>query len=83
MVSVCGKVGNKLEQGLDKVLDWTLTRGKPSTKERLISLFWIEISARLENGDIQENLLVQLGVFSMLAMVKKSTSNKGEITFEE
>jgi len=83
MVSVCGKVGNKLEQGLDKVLDWTLTRGKPSTKERLISLFWIEISARLENGDIQENLLVQLGVFSMLAMVKKSTSNKGEINFEE
>jgi len=82
MVSVCGKVGNKLDQGLDTILDWAFKRCIFSARKKMISLFWVEISARLEDGDMQENLLVQLGVFTTFMMMTVNSA-KGVISFEE
>jgi hypothetical protein len=65
MIVTCERLGNKLNQGLANIVDFTfteLTRVEPVWK-RLIAEFWNELGERLEHeGDIGVEVIGQLGV---------------------
>ena len=55
-------VGCDLNQGLFKVLEWSFTVLEKGDGKRMIVEFWKEAGERLEEGDIGEDIFVQLGV---------------------
>ena len=61
-MTVCGRLSNDLNQGLSKIVEWSFTLLEKRDRKKLISEFWKEIGERLEEGDIGEDILVQLGV---------------------
>jgi len=67
MLTVCEALGNNLNEGLVKIIDFTFSALPRTEMQRklLISLFWRELVERLEFGDIQVGMgmevLVQLG----------------------
>lgn len=62
MVTVCGRLQNDLKGGLCHIIEWCFTFLERSERERLIAEFWKEIGERLEEGDVTEDILSQLGV---------------------
>ena len=62
MIAVCGRLNNDLSQGLSKILNWTFALLGKRDRRKLIAEFWKEVTERLEEGDITEDILVQLGV---------------------
>ena len=54
--------GFDLNQGLFKILEWSFTVLEKSERKKMIAEFWKEMGERLEEGDIGEDILVQLGV---------------------
>jgi len=67
MLTVCEALGNNLNEGLVKIVDFTFSALPHTEKQRkaLINLFWGQLVERLEFGDIQVGVgmevLVQLG----------------------
>ena len=55
LLTVCEALGNNMNEGLVKILDFTFSVLPRTEKEKmlLISLFWREIVERLEFGDLQ------------------------------
>ena len=62
MIAVCGRLNNDLNQGLSKILNWNFALFGKRDRRKLIAEFWKEATERLEEGDITEDILVQLGV---------------------
>ena len=62
MMTVCGRLSNDLNQGLFKIVEWSFTLLEKRDRKKIISEFWKEIRERLEEEDIREDFLVQLGV---------------------
>ena len=62
MTTVCGRLSNDLNQGLFKILEWSFTVLEKGQRKKMIGEFWKEMGERLEEGEIVEDMLVQLGV---------------------
>ena len=62
MIAVCGRLNNDLNQGLSNILNWSFASLGKRDRRKLIAEFWKEVTERLEEGDITEDILVQLGV---------------------
>ena len=62
MVIVCGRFKNELKGGLFNIIEWCFTYLEKSKREKFIAEFWKEIGERLEEGDVSEDILTQLGV---------------------
>ena len=63
MLVVCGRLSNSIGQGIDKILDWSFVLLEGGERKKMISEFWKEMAERVEEGDLMEDILVQLGVF--------------------
>ena len=63
MLVVCGRLSNSIGQGIDKILDWCFVLLEGGERKKMISEFWKEVAERVEEGDMMEDILVQLGVF--------------------
>jgi len=65
MLAVCGRLSNDLNQNprLCSILDWSFTILEGGTRMKMIAEFWKEVAEKMEEGDIVEEILVQLGVF--------------------
>ena len=63
MLVVCERLGNRLNQGLSNILDFTFSKlaETEERKRKLIAEFWREVGERLED-DMGLDVLVQLGV---------------------
>ena len=55
LLTVCEALGNNMNEGLVKIIDFTFSMLPRTEKEKrlLISLFWRELVERLEFGDLQ------------------------------
>ena len=62
MMAVCDRLSNVLNQGLSKILEWSFTLLEKRERKMMIAAFWKEVGERLEEGDMGEDILVQLGV---------------------
>ena len=62
MVTVCGRLSNELSGGLFHIIQWCFIFFEKSVRKKLIVEFWKEIGERLEEGDVTEEILIQLGV---------------------
>ena len=62
MIAVCGRLGNQLSQGLSKIVEWSFTLLEGLERKKMISEFWKEVGERLEEGDIDEDILIELAV---------------------
>ena len=62
MVTVCGRLSNELCGGLFQIIQWSFIFFDKSERKRLIVDFWKEIGERLEEGNLMEEILIQLGV---------------------
>jgi hypothetical protein len=62
MMTVCDRLSNDLNQGLSKILEWSFTLLEKRDRKLMIAEFWKEMGERLEEGDMGEDILVQLGV---------------------
>ena len=65
MLAVCGRLSNDLNQNpkLCSILNWSFTILEGGTRMKMIAEFWKEVAEKLEEGDIVEEILVQLGLF--------------------
>ena len=62
MVTVCGRLKNDLQGGLWNIIEWCFTILEGNKRKKVIAEFWKEIGERLEEGDVSEDILSQLGV---------------------
>ena len=62
MIAVCGRLGNQLSQGLSKIVEWSFTLLEGLERKKMIYEFWKEVGEGLEEGDIDEDILIELGV---------------------
>ena len=55
LLTVCEALGNNMNEGLVKIIDFTFSVLPRTEKEKrlLISLFWRELVEHLEFGDLQ------------------------------
>ena len=62
MLVVCERMENELNrcEGIRKILDFCFA-STATSKENFYRLFWQDVKARLEAGDLGEDMLVQLG----------------------
>ena len=51
MITVCGRLGNDLNQGLFKIFEWSFTLMEKGDRKRMIVEFWKEVVERLEEVD--------------------------------
>ena len=65
MLTVCGRLSNDLNQNgrLCSIFDWSFVILEGGDRRKIIAEFWKEVAERMEEGDIVEEILVQLGVF--------------------
>ena len=63
MLVVCGRLGNRLNQGLANIMDYAFSEliGSLAQRKRLIAVFWRELGERLED-DLGIDIMVQVGV---------------------
>ena len=76
LVSVCGRMSNNLNQGLDKILHWAVRLPDYEEMELFVERFWAEFGARLREGSIPVDTIAQLGTFVTLEAVKVKNSKK-------
>ena len=71
MLVVCSRLENELtKSGLRKILDWTMAAISP--REQFYTEFWQEVEVRLEMGDLEEGMLIQLGCYITAKAYDKS-----------
>ena len=69
----CRRLNNSLEQGVAKILSWTLSlpRSGTTTKQQLILAFMAELNRRLELQEVGPDTVFELGVFITTELIKK------------
>ena len=71
----CRRLNNSLEQGVAKILSWTLglpRRGiRITTKQQLILAFMAELNRRMELQEVGPDTVFELGVFITTELIKK------------
>ena len=63
MVIVCARLSNNLDGGMGNVLSWSFGSGDADLRAMIIDELWKEFVARIEDGDVQEESLIKVGVF--------------------
>ena len=64
MMTVCDRLSNDLNQGLSKILKWGFTLLEKHDMKMMIVELWKEVGEKLEEGDMEEDILVQMGVLA-------------------
>ena len=64
MMTVCDRLSNDLNQGLSKILEWGFTLLEKHDMKMMIVELWKEVGEKLEEGDMEEDILVQMGVLA-------------------
>ena len=76
LVIVCGRLSNNLDQGLDKILEWSVSLPDYEQFEMFVQEFWTEFSRRVKEEDVSSDLITQLGCFITMTAVKKLKDEK-------
>ena len=63
LVIVCGRLSNDIDNGLSNILTWSFQYEDVTKRCRIIEQFWKELVDRIEDGDVEEDSLIQVGAF--------------------
>ena len=72
LLSVCGRMSNNLNQGLDKILQWAIMLPDYEEMGLFVEEFWAEFGVRLREESIPVDIITQFGIFVTLEAVKAS-----------
>ena len=82
LVSVCGRMSNNLNQGLDKILEWAIMLPDYEEMQLFVDEFWVEFGVRLREATIPVDMITQFGMFVTLEAVKASKMGSSEVNME-
>jgi len=72
LVSICGRMSNNLNQGLDKILEWAVMLPDYEEMDHFVDEFWAEFGVRLREDSISVDMVTQFGIFVTLEAFKAS-----------
>ena len=72
LLSICGRMSNNLNQGLDKILEWAIMLPDYEEMELFVDEFWAEFGVRLREDAIPVDIVTQFGIFVTLEAFKAS-----------
>ena len=72
LLSVCVRMSNNLNQGLDKILQWAIMLPDYEEMGLFVEEFWAEFGVRLREESIPVDIITQFGIFVTLEAVKAS-----------
>ena len=67
----CRRLNNSLEQGMAKILRWTLRGGRTTSNKQLIMAFMAELNRRMELQEVSPDTVCEMGVFITTEFIKK------------
>ena len=85
LVSICGRMSNTLNQGLDKILEWAVMLPDYEEMDLFVDEFWAEVGVRLREDAIPVDMITQFGIFVTLEAFKasKKTALSDNMEIEE
>lgn len=85
LVSICGRMSNNLNQGLDKILEWAIMLPDYEEMNLFVDEFWAEFGVRLREDSIPVDMITQFGIFVTLEACKaaKKTALPDNMEIEE
>ena len=82
LLSVCGRMSNNLNQGLDKILQWAIMLPDYEEMDLFVDQFWSEFGVRLREDSIPVDIITQFGIFVTLEAVKASKEAASQVNME-
>ena len=82
LLSVCGRMSNNLNQGLDMILQWAIMLPDYEEMDLFVDEFWCEFGVRLREDSIPVDIITQFGIFVTLEAVKASKGAASQVNME-
>ena len=83
LVTVCGKLSNHLNQGLDKILEWAMKLPDFELMETFAEELWAEFTARINTDNLSPDTISQFGVFITMMSSNKDKEVSEDMEVEE